>query len=144
VRSAAGGLLVQVSVPVSGVPQLVPGLPGANRRYVGSVLVGGAGAVVAAGSETGLDLALPPLAVPGSPAAYLAPPVTAARPVTAALPAARELGQGAPVVAPPAVRLPGVLLYPLASVRAVMLALAVVPLLLLASWRLWVHRRWGS
>ena len=141
VRSAAGGLLVSVSVPVSGVPQLLPGLPSVNRRYVGSVLVGGAGAVVAAAVETGVDLVLPPVAPPGSAAEHVVPPLL---PPPAAV--------GVPPVAVPETNLPapsvvgervrGVLLYPLASLRGVALVLLVLPLLMLAWWRAAVARTW--
>ena len=40
-RSTAGGLQVTFSVPVQGVPPVVPGLPGANRTYLGQLTVGG-------------------------------------------------------------------------------------------------------
>jgi hypothetical protein len=143
VRSAAGGLLVSVSVPVTGAPQLVPGLPGVNRRYVGSVLVGGAGAVVTAGAGTGIDLVLPPPAVPGSPAAHVVPPYVAP---PQALPGVPQAGGGSfgPKVAGATGRVAGALLYPFASVRAAALLLLVLPLLMLALWRAYVARTWRT
>jgi hypothetical protein len=143
VRSAAGGLLVSVSVPVTGAPQLVPGLPGINRRYVGSVLVGGAGAVVAAGAGAGIDLVLPPPAVPGSPAAHVVPPhLTPPQ----SLPGAAQGGSGSfgPKVVGAADRVSGVLLYPFASVRAAALLLLFLPLLMLGLWRAYVTRTWRT
>jgi hypothetical protein len=143
VRSAAGGLLVSVSVPVTRAPQLVPGLPSVNRRYVGSVLVGGAGAVVAAGVGSGIDLGLPPPAVPGSPAAHVTPPYVAPPTSVPGLPQAGS-GSFGPKVAGATDRVRGVLLYPFASVRAVALLLLFLPLLMLGLWRAHVARTWRS
>jgi hypothetical protein len=139
VRSAAGGLLVAVSVPVSGAPQLVPGLPSLNRRYVGSVLLGGAGAVVSAGVEAGLVLPPPPTPVAGSPAQVLTPPYAPVPPIPplgGRIPTGASTGPS--VASGPNVET--VAFLPLASLRGVALALLVLPLLLFLLWRVQVRR----
>jgi hypothetical protein len=131
-RSAAAGLLLTFSVPVSGVPQ-VPNAPSFNRDYLGSVLVGGAGAVVAAADLPALDLpALPPAPAGSATSAVL--PGTGPRPAS--------LGQGTPAQAPVDIaprddratsRVASWL--PLSDLSTVALLLMVVPLALLTLWR---------
>jgi hypothetical protein len=131
-RSAAGGLEVTVSQPVSGAPTL-PGLPGLDRVYVATVVFGGVGAVAAASSAPDLDVLLPPLPSGNDLLQHLTPPV-AGRPagwagnVTEPLP-------GVAVPSAPQVLLPVVHVLPwdLGLVAAV---LATVPPGLLLLWRL--------
>jgi hypothetical protein len=132
-RSSAGGLRVTFSVPVSGVPAVVPGAPGVNRVYVGSLVVGGVGAAVAAG---GADDAL---------LASLPTPDTSS--LTAALLPARDLGTQpagaatqrratAPVTAAPPTLAARVRdLLPQADLTTLALVLAIVPPSLLLLWR---------
>jgi hypothetical protein len=134
-RSTAGGLRVSFTAPVRGVPAVVPGAPGANRSYLGSVLVGGVGAAVAVGSPGGALLSVLPPAAPTSLAARLLP----ARSLPAGQPsAALVTGVGDPSVAtaPAAARRHAALPQPDLAVLA--LALALVPTGLLAAWRLGV------
>lgn len=136
-RSAAGGLQVRVSLPVSGAPNL-PGLPGPNRVYVATVLLGGVGAIASASSADDLDLSLATLPPPTSLTTHLTPPVAARAP----LPTAVVPGQiTAPTaVPPPHVALPvaHIGLFDLSPVAA---ALAVIPTGLLLLWRLRVTLR---
>lgn len=133
-RAAAGGLEITVTHAVAGLPVL-PNAPSANRTYVGSVLLGGAGAAALAGDETSLVLGeLPPV---GPVESRVGPPVST--------PAAT----GGPVLAPgrpPQLPVGGATTYPVVvgrfrlggltwDLRPVALALAVVPLALLLLWR---------
>jgi hypothetical protein len=132
-RSTAGGLRVTVSVPVRGVPAVVPGAPGANRTYLGTLVVGGVGAAVALGTADGPLLSALPPAAPSSLAAVLLPsrnvPGVAAG---AALPGAMSPGGVAVAPAPLASRRR---LLPDPDLRTVALMMAVVPPGLLLLWR---------
>jgi hypothetical protein len=140
-RSAAAGLLVTFSVPVAGLPQ-VPGVPSLNRAYVGSALIGGAGAAVAAAELPALDLPQLPPAPRGSATDVVLPGTGARTPDAVALP---PLGPGPPAgVTLPQPRLtPVVSWFPLTDLSALALVLMVVPLALLAAWRggAWLGRR---
>lgn len=147
-RSAAGGLQLTFSAPVTGVPAAVPGVPTLDRTYLGSVTLGGAGAAVAASSPGGLALPALPAAPAGSSAGLLAasgvPP--SAGPGRSALDGGTPTPSGAPAPAPPAVAAPPT---PTAAVglpdlRTLTLVLAVLPLALLALWRTATHLRWRS
>lgn len=154
-RSAAAALQLTLTAPVSGVPNVVPGLPTVNRTYLGTVLVGGAGAAVAASREAALELTpLPPLPPDSAAAAVLAPDSTttatgdtgtvglpAQLPGVVAAPAAS--GASAPQVAAPVAVRPVATWLPLPGLRAVALLLLVLPLALLVAWRggLWLVRR---
>lgn len=132
-RSAAAGLHLTFSVPVSGAPQ-VPGAPSLNRTYLGSVLIGGAGAVVAAAELPALDLPQLPPAPSGSASAAVLP---GAGPLPAApLPAdgSRAPSVSADPAARPAAR-PVAYWLPMPDLGAVALLLMVVPLGLLVVWR---------
>lgn len=131
-RSAAAGLLVTFELPLSGAPQL-PGVPSLNRSYLGSALVGGAGAVVAAADLPALELPQLPPPPAGSASAVVLPPTGgSAGPPVLALPAVPRTGQP-PVAAPPLRRV--VAWLPLPDLQQVALLLLVVPLGLLVLWR---------
>jgi hypothetical protein len=138
-RSTAGGLRVTFTVPVSGVPAVVPGAPGVNRAYVGSLLIGGVGAAVGAGASS--DLLLAGLPAPGgsSLASTLLPDRalgTATMPA-AATPADRRTGTTPlPTVAARRRRL-----LPQADLATLALAMAVVPPVGLVLWRSFVVLR---
>lgn len=145
-RSTAGGLLLTFSVPVRGVPDTVPGIPTANRTYLGTVTVGGAGAVVAASTPGSLTLpALPPPAAGSAGAVFPAAPSLPGTPPGAALALPSVAGAQPPTTAQP----PG--LPPLArlglqtpDLRTLALLLALVPLALLALWRAAVRLTWRT
>jgi hypothetical protein len=132
-RSTAGGLQVRFSIPVQGVPPVVPGLPSADRTYLGTITVGGVGAAVGVGAPGDVLLA----GLPAPPAAsldarLLSSPVlrqTASAPV----------GSGPAAVAPtnPLAVLAGHRrpALPQPDLRWLALALAVVPTSLLLGWR---------
>jgi hypothetical protein len=130
-RSAAAGLLVTFSVPVSGAPQL-PGVPSANRAYLGSALLGGAGVAVAAADLPALQLPQLPPAPAGSAAAVVLPASRGAGPPGVALPV--PPGSAPPPATAPALRRLADWL-PLPDLREVALLLLVVPLALLVLWR---------
>jgi hypothetical protein len=130
-RSAAAGLLVTFAVPLSGAPQL-PGVPSGNRRYLGSALVGGAGAVVAAADLPAVVLPQLPPPPAGSATSVVLPGSTGASPPAPGLPAAPQAVPG-PVTAPPLQRVLSWL--PLPDLQEVALLLLVVPLGMLVLWR---------
>jgi hypothetical protein len=129
-RSAAAGLLVSFSAPVSGAPQ-VPGVPSANRSYLGSALIGGAGAAVAAAALPSLALPELPPPAPGSASALLPPPRL--------LPSVPAPGDRPGATGPAPAPVLGVRRVaswlPLPDLQAVALVLLVVPLALLVEWR---------
>jgi hypothetical protein len=139
-RSTAGGLQVTFSVPVQGVPPVVPGLPSLDRSYLGSAIIGGVGAAVGVGAPGEPLLGSLPVPPASSLDARLLPPQ---RLGTSPLPAAGvtsgPAGRPAPTVAV-AGRRRSVL--PQADLRWLALALAVVPTSLLLGWR--VAARWRS
>jgi hypothetical protein len=142
-RSTAGGLLVSFSVPVQGVPQTVPGLPSADRTYVGTVTVGGAGAVVAASTPPAFVLpTLPP--PPAGSAAALFPALPALPPTgPAGQPTPGLAAVPAPAAAPelPPTRPAGLQLPDLSTLA---LLLAIVTLALLAFWRAATYLSWRT
>jgi hypothetical protein len=138
-RSTAGGLQVTFSVPVQGVPPVVPGLPSANRAYLGTVTIGGVGAAVGVGAPGELLLDALPAAPPSSLAARLLPPATLGTSpgTTAHVP---KQGTAPPPLGSPAAA-PGRRPFPQADLRWLALVLAVVPTSLLVGWRLTVRGR---
>jgi hypothetical protein len=133
-RATAGGLRVEVTVPVQGVPALVPGLPGLNRSYLASITLGGAGAVVSAATFE-LPVALPPAPVGTLPHDLLpgtVPPARAVVPpaVTSVPPAVRI----APATSPTRY-LRRAFGDPFADLSTLALLLLVLPLSGVLTWR---------
>lgn len=129
-RVFAGALEVVLTRPVSGAPS-VPGLPGLDRVYVTTVLLGGTG-IAGAASDSG-SLALPPV-VSGPPSAVaLLPPVSQRQlvtpPVAARVEAPRASGGPRPLLMRP------VALVERFDLSDVALALLVLPTSLLLLWR---------
>jgi hypothetical protein len=138
-RSTAGGLQVTFSVPVQGVPPIVPGLPSADRSYLGSLTIGGVGAAVAVGAPGAPLLDALPVPPPSSLAARLFPPAAPGRPSTSASgPHVVSVDQPA-VVVPLAGGRRSTLPQP--DLTVVALVLAVVPTSALLAWRLVAMRR---
>jgi hypothetical protein len=133
-RSTAGGLQVTFSVPVQGVPPVVPGLPGANRTYLGQATIGGVGAAVAVGASDGPLLSVLPAPAPGSLAERLMP----ARRLGGTTGATSESAATTiPGAAPVAVATPPRRsTLPQPDLRLLALLLGVVPTSLLVGWRL--------
>ncbi|MCU1587104.1 MAG: hypothetical protein JWN31_597 [Frankiales bacterium] len=99
--AVAGGLLLSFShdlnlptVPVT-LPPSLPGIPGYNGTYFGSVTVGGAG--VRAFATPAQDEVLPPIDLPGDPDPVVAPPV---RVGTVQVPPSAPAGAGPTVPGP--------------------------------------------
>jgi hypothetical protein len=133
-RSTAGGLQVTFSVPVQGVPPAVPGLPGANRSYLGQLTIGGVGAAVAVGAPDTPLLAALPAPPPGSLAARLLPTTPLDGPPGAARSSGTGTTAGADRPALPVAR--GRRTFPQPDLSVLALLLAVVPMSLLLGWRL--------
>jgi hypothetical protein len=138
-RSAAAGLLLTFSAQVSGVPQTLPGIPSADRSYLGSITIGGAGAVVAAGLDPGLALAGLPPAPAGSSVAQLlrsqAGSSTSGALGSVAAASTPRGGTARPGVAAQPTTVPLAGWLPLPDLRTAALLLMLLPLALLITWR---------
>jgi hypothetical protein len=137
-RSTAGGLQVTFSVPVQGVPPVVPGLPGANRTYLGQLTVGGVGAAVAVGAPDGPLLSVLPAPAPGSLADRLVPSRRLGASSTSPVGAGdARTGSTTPVAVATSPRRST---FPQPDLRLLAMLLAIVPTSLLVGWRLSVLR----
>ena len=137
-RSTAGGIRVTFTVPVRGVPAVVPGVPGVNRNYLGSLVIGGVGAAVAVGAPGGPLLSALPAPAPTSLAALLLPPAHTAPTAPGSASAAEPFVS--PISAPRmATRSRSPFRQP--DLALVALVLAVVPTALLGGWRATVSVR---
>ncbi|MCW2544841.1 MAG: hypothetical protein JWM40_2393 [Frankiales bacterium] len=128
-RVFAGALELVFTRPVSGAPTL-PGLPGLDRVYVTSVLLGGTGIVGAAGGSALLDLP-PELGLSDPTAAVPAPhlpPRTQVGPTT-------SVTGSSPSIALPQLRTRAVAVVDRFDLSALALALALLPTSLLLLWR---------
>lgn len=143
-RSAAGGLLLTFSVPVSGAPNTVPGLPSLNRVYAGSITIGGAGAAVAAGSFGATELPQVPPSAPGSVAARLSPVNPAGRLAVGSPtgPIGSVSRSAAPPVTAPVLAGHSSAPRPQLDLATLTLLLGLLSLVLLAFWRATSYLSW--
>jgi hypothetical protein len=137
-RSTAGGLQVTFSVPVQGVPPVVPGLPGANRTYLGQLTVGGVGAAVAVGAPDGPLLSGLPAPPPGSLADRLVPMRRLGASSTSPVGAGDAMPSSTTPIA--VATSPRRSTLPQPDLRLLAMLLAIVPTSLLVGWRLSVLR----